>query len=139
MLPQGSALINTEFFTELERRAGAVQTCAELQAFTEEALGSLNASLAAINQQMALLAPILALLTAPGADPSKIVTWIKDFIAAFLTPYVKPYTTYVAQLAALAAAIAELSATLQARATHFDACDLSIPMPVPPPSLPDDL
>lgn len=139
MIPQGSNLINPEFFAELERRAGAVQTCAELQAFTDDALASLNASLAGINQQLALLAPILALLTAPGADPSKIVTWIKDFITAFLAPYVKPYTTYAAQLAALAAAIAQLSATLQARASLFDGCDLSIPAPVPPPSLPSDL
>ncbi len=136
MIPQGSMLVNTKFFEELHRRADSIQTCGELQAFTTETIESLNASLAAITAQMAMLAPILSLLQPPSANPAQIVTWITDFITAFLTPYVKPYATYAAQLPAMTAAIAQLTATLQAKASSIDSCSLSVPSITPPPALP---
>lgn len=136
MIAQGSAIVNLEFFNAMNRRLESIQTCAELHAFMEEMTSSLNASIAAIGQQLAIIGPILELLTAPGIDPSKIVTWITKFIAAFIAPYAKPYITYAAQLAALSAAIGQLAANIQEKASELGNCSVSPPVLPGIPDLP---
>lgn len=127
MLAQGASIVNADYFAALQRQAAAISSCADLQVFADTALPSLDASIAAITQQLAALQPMLALLTAPGADPSAIVTWITDFITAFVTPYVKPVAVYTAQLVALTAAIADLQATIQSRAAAMPSCSITLP------------
>ncbi|MGO4704080.1 hypothetical protein [Dyella sp. 2RAB6] len=127
MLGQGSSIINTAYFDALKVRANGIRSCEDLQAFTSEVMGSLNANVAAINQQLAMLQPILALLKPPAANPAEIVSWLTNFITAFLTPYAKPAVVYVAQVAAVMAAMAELQSLLQSKSMEFPGCSIAMP------------
>lgn len=129
MLPQGSAIINIAQFEALKVRAEGIRSCEDLQAFADQVMGSVNASMAAINEQLAMIKPIMDLLKAPGANPQDIVTWLTKFITAFLAPYTKPYTIYVAQAAELAAQVAALSSILQSKSASFPSCSIDVPKP----------
>lgn len=126
MVPQGSVLLNTQVFASLTARINAAQTCAELQAATTEALDSLIAIKAAITAQIALLAPILALLTAP-TNPTALITWVGNFITSFLTPYVVPHATYLIQLTDMAAQVTSLVSAITAKEAAFAGCTITIP------------
>lgn len=136
MNPQGSLPFNPETFRLLAEQIENAAGCAELQALIEEAMGSAQAVLDGIGAQMAALGPIVALLQAPTTDPSKIVTWIKDFITAYLRPYVQPMLVLPLQLAALVDAIAQLEAAIASASGRLSSCTLSVPslnIPTLPP------
>nr|GAT43694.1 predicted protein [Mycena chlorophos] len=133
----GSALLDLQYFSSLKARIQASSGCAELQALADEAVASVNANIAAIESQLAFLEPILALLAAPGADLSKLATWIESFITAFLTPYIVPYTTYATQLTEQAAQMALIAAAIAEMAASFEHCTVTIPA-VTAPSIPGD-
>lgn len=135
MIPQGEAILDLQYFTSLKTRINAVSGCAELQALADEEIASVNANIAGIEAQIALLEPILALLTAPGADLTKLATWIQNFITSFLTPYIVPYTTYATQLTEQAAQMAMIVTAITEMATSFESCSISMP-PVTSPSIP---
>jgi len=152
MNPQGSLPFNAETFDRLAEQINAVQSCAELQALTDEAMQSANALLSGIGAQMAALQPMMALLTAPGANPAQIVTWITDFISAVLQPYVKPMVVLPVQIAQVTAAIAKLQAAIGTASARIGSCSIEMPsvtipeLPKPPelppvelPGLPDTL
>src|SRR5213592_591237 len=122
MNPQGSLPFNAETFAKLAEQIEAASTCSELQALTSEAMGSANALLSGIGAQMAALQPIMALLTAPCANPAQIVTWITDFITAFLQPYVKPMLVLPIQIAQITAAIAQLQSAIDSAASRIGSC-----------------
>ena len=129
MVPQGSTLLNTEYFDNLIETANNIQTCAELQLVANEAMASLGAVKEALNDEIAKLAPILALLTAPGVNLGQVVTWITNFIDGVLRPMYEPYITYEAQLILLTAKIAELTAALNDAAARIPHCTIHITPP----------
>lgn len=126
MIAQGSTLLNTAMLNSLTTRVNRAGSCAELQALATEAMESLIAVKGGMTAQLALLAPILALLTAP-TSPTEVITWVADFITSFLTPYVVPYATVTAQLAELTTQVATLAAAMESKAAAFESCALTIP------------
>lgn len=126
MIPQGSEILNLEYYVALNAQMNKARTCAELQALVNEALPSIAATKAAIEAEMAELLPMLALLSVP-TDPTAVVTWVSNYISHILTPYLRPYTVYGAQLAALTSQIATLEALINTKASEFVACIIDIP------------
>jgi len=135
MNPQGSLPFNAETFERLADQISAVQSCAELQALTDEAMQSANALLAGIGAQMAALQPMMALLSPPSVNPAQIVTWITSFISTFLQPYVKPMLVLPLQIAQITAAIAKLQNAIDSAASRIGSCSIEMP-PVTVPELP---
>ena len=74
MIPQGSQLVNLAYFESLKKQADGIASCQDLQAYAEEVVGSVNAAIAGINSQLALIKPILDLLIKPNVNPQAIVT-----------------------------------------------------------------
>jgi hypothetical protein len=127
VVPQGSAILNTAYFASLTQAINGAGSCAELQALATEAIASLNANKAAVNAQIADLAPMLALLTAPSADPTAIVTYLTSLITNFLTPMLKPSITYATQLTQLSTQIATMTAAITSKAGSFPSCSITLP------------
>lgn len=130
MIPQGTLPVNLDYFTGLHSRIEGCTSCAELNGVTAEAYASISGTVAAINAQIAALQPILALLTAPGANLTQIVTWIQNYITAVLTPLYKPYLVYPTQLAQISTQMAALPALISAKMAQFPSCSVPIP-PIP--------
>lgn len=135
MNPQGSLPFNAETFKRLADQINAVQSCAELQALTDEAMQSANALLAGIGAQMAALQPMLALLSPPGINPADIVKWINGLISAVIQPYVKPMLVLPVQIAQITAAVADLQAAIASASSRIGSCSIEMP-PVTVPELP---
>jgi hypothetical protein len=127
MIPQGSEILNTAVITSMTNRLNAVKTCADLQSLVDDEFASLGALKTAINDQLALLGPIEALLTAPTADLSKVVTWIQNYITSYLTPQLQPYLNYSTQLTQLTTAIATLTTAIEQKAAQIGSCAINIP------------
>lgn len=127
MQPQGTALINQEFFTQQQAQMSNCASCAELQLQVDAAFASIQAGKNAITDQIALLAPLLALLIAPSANPAAIVTWLESFITKFLTPFLVPYTNYSIQLADLLVQVTDLIAAVNAAKANIPGCSVTIP------------
>lgn len=127
MNPQGSSIINLDTYASLTDSINASGSCAELQELVNTAFAELDAVKAGIMSELAALTPMLALLTAPSANPAAIVTWITNFITSIVTPLVKPTITFEAQLAAALAQLAEISASISIAAGKFPSCSISIP------------
>ena len=122
------SVLNTEYFNNIISQFGAVQNCAVLQAEVDQIWAGLQSQVNDINAQVAVLLPIISLLTAPGLDLGAIVTWITNFISAFLTPYAIPYTNYATQLTALIAQIATLTTAVNDAAARIGgSCTITIP------------
>lgn len=127
MLPQGASLLNDSYFAALTARLQGAGSCEDLQALTNEVMASLSGVKDAIDAEVALLTPIVALLSGPAANPTAIVTWITDFINGFLTPYTAPVLIYGEQLAALATQITALTAAISAKQAEFPSCSITVP------------
>jgi phage gp45-like len=123
----GAELVNAQYFTNLTNRVNALETCADLQALAAKELASLSGIKQAIDAELARLAPYAALLTAPGASPSAIVTWITNFISAELEPKYQASLSYAAQLTALTTAVTNLTTAIEQKAAQFESCTLSLP------------
>jgi hypothetical protein len=126
-VPQGSTNFNVAYFASLTNRINAALSCAELQSIVDNEFPSIQGVKDSITAQIALIAPILALLTAPAANPTAIVTWLSTFITSFLTPYVVPYTTMAAQQTALLAQIAAIEAAVTSAQAKFPSCTFPLP------------
>jgi hypothetical protein len=126
MDPQGSSPINDAYFAAQEAQIAEIKVCSELQTQVNMIFASLQANLTAINAQLALLQPILALLEAPE-NPGAVITWISNFITNFLTPYVVPYTTLTTQLTELSTKIEELITSIENAAAEIEGCTITIP------------
>jgi len=127
MLPSGSSIVNPAYFEALTAKIGRTQTCEELQALTAEAFASITAMMDGAGSQMAIIKPILALLTAPEANPTAILTWLTSFITLVLTPYVKPFATYAATLAEVVVLVAVVEEAIATKGASFLECAVSIP------------
>ncbi|NID15375.1 hypothetical protein [Luteibacter yeojuensis] len=126
MNPQGSALLNVDYFNNLQASIDGVSSCEELQQIASDAMASIAATQDAITAELAKLQPILVLLSAPGLNPADIVSWITNFITSFLTPYTLPTVTYVAQLEELASKISSLQAAFSAASLKFPNCHIGL-------------
>ena len=126
MTPQGSNLIDVEYFNNMTRAINAASTCEELQALVDESFKSLASTKKAIQEELAKIAPMLALLT-PPTSLGAIISWVKTFITSYLTPMVKPYLTYASQLTAMLAQIAALTAAIENAAKRLTSCQIKIP------------
>lgn len=127
MIIQGSQVVNTQYMQNLTESINAAGSCAEIQALVTEAFASISAIKAGIALELESLAPILALLSVPSANPAAIVTWITSFITGFLTPAYKPTITYAAELAALAAQVSSLISAISLASGKFPSCSIGIP------------
>jgi hypothetical protein len=141
-LPKCFNLLNDDYFNNLISSLTAVgdaippnaslaelqAIAADLQSTVDSVYGDISLLESTITSQIALLGPIAALLTAPGANPTAIVTWITSFITDFLTPYVIPFTTYASQLTALGVQVAALTAAIEnLAATKLPGITITIP------------
>lgn len=124
MNPQGSQIVNLEYYTQLTASVNAASSCAQLQALYSEAMASVTATQGAINSELALVMPLLALLESPATNPGAIVSWITSFITLFLTPMVKPSITYVDQLAAITEQITALASAVNSASSKFPDCTI---------------
>lgn len=106
-------LLNDDYFNNLILQINSAVTPDELQSIVNQAFADIQTLESTITSQLAYLEPISALLTAPGANLTAIVTWITTFITTVLTPIYKPYITMTAQLISLATQIAKLTAAIE--------------------------
>lgn len=127
MNPQGSDLIDTAYFTALTARVNAIDTCAELQDAVNKAFASMQGQVTGIEDQLAVLAPMIGLLTLNPTDLPGVITFLDTFVTKVLTPYLAPYTTYVAQKAAILVQIADLGTAIASAASRIDSCTISVP------------
>lgn len=123
--------VNIEYFQGLQRSIEGCATCEQLQEVTAEAFASVTSTMESMTAELERLQPLLALLEPPTTDPSKIVTWITDFINGYLRAQFGPALTIPVQLAAITAQMAELPAVIAAKAAQFESCSVPIP-PLPP-------
>lgn len=136
MNPQGALPVNVETFAKLRKQIETVDSCEQLQDIAGDAIASVNGVISGINEQLAAIQPILALMTAPGANPAQIVTWITSFIKAFIAPYAKPAMALPIQVAALAKEVAALNAAIETAAGRIGSCTVPLPS-VSIPEIPD--
>jgi hypothetical protein len=126
-LPKCFELLNTDYFAKLQLRIGGVRSADELQALINEVYADISLQESTITSQIALLAPILELLTAP-TDLASALTWAGKLITALIDPIVLPYATLTAQLAALADQVADIEAAIEAvRSLKFPTISITIP------------
>lgn len=109
MIPQGTSLVNAAFFTASIAAVNGAQSCAQLTQSSSDAVASLEAEIATVTTQIALLSPLLALPT----DLPSVLTWITNFVA----PMALSHTNYTAQLVQLNAKLAALNVAVAARAS----------------------
>lgn len=136
---QGSLPFNAQVFARLREQVDALEHCDQLAQLSGEIQAAADGVIAGINEQLAVIEPIMALLAAPGANPAQIVTWITDFISAFLKPVIKPYATLPLQLAQVAAELAQLTSALQSASGRIGCGTGSFDLPAPATHLPDTL
>lgn len=117
-LPTCFSLLNLSYFTNLQSQIAVVKTEAELQALVDKVFSDISMLESTITSQIAKLAPLLGLVTAP-TSPSEVITWIGTFITGFLTPYLIPYATMAAQLTALATQVALLTTEINNAASRL--------------------
>jgi hypothetical protein len=123
MQPQGTSLVNAEYFAQLTADINAINGCAELQLLVNAAMATLQAEITAIEAQIASLLPLITLPT----NLASVISWI----AAFATPMIKPYLNYIAQLEQTLAQIAALASAIEAAAARIEHCTITIPPIVP--------
>lgn len=126
MNPQGSSIINTQYFDKLTQQINSINTCAELQIVVNQAMATFQAQITALEQQLIDLLPAQALLTVPH-DLASVITWITGMINMTVGPLYQTYLTYTAQLTALLGAIANLTAAMENAATRIEHCTIVIP------------
>lgn len=110
---EGTELIAEQYIDALIARINAALNLSDLQQAVEDGVQPITGQLEVIAWEIQMLAPLLALLNPPTIDPTKIVTWITDFIAAQIAPQVAAYHKHVAQLAALTAKVAQIESAVE--------------------------
>jgi hypothetical protein len=122
-LPLCFGNVNTQWFTQLQAQINAYSASLshdvppELQAMINEAYGDIALVQSTIQSQLAFLGPLEALLTAPEADLTKIVTWISNYITSVLTPLYAPFAKLSAQVSALEDQVSATTSAIQGLAS----------------------
>jgi hypothetical protein len=125
MNPQGTGVIDTGYFNATLSAVNGASSCQELQAIAKHAMASFAAFESSIATQLALIAPMLQLLTAP-TSPNAVVTWVQTFITVYLAPQLTAATTYTAKTTALLAQVAAITEAIVAKAKQFTSCVVSV-------------
>ena len=128
MNPQGSSIINTSQYESMTERIESVKSCEQLQQVGAEIIASLNAETAAITAQFDKVFPLVALLKAP-TSPDAVIDWIKGLIDNLIAPLALPAITYPTQIAARAVAITDLIDAINKKASEFQECSITLPIP----------
>ena len=114
-------------FASYTAAIGQVETCAQLQDIVDRATATFIAQNNSLTAQMALLAPIAGLLTAP-TNPSEVITFLGSFITDVLTPQYNAYLKMVTQAATLASDYATLTTAIGNAATRIGGgCSITVP------------
>jgi L-lysine 2,3-aminomutase len=121
--------INIEYYQNLQKRINGCNSCAALQEITTEAMTALAEQQRVIQEQIAAIQPILALLQPPSVNLGAIVTWIKDLITHLITPQIQPYYVYQAQLVQLSAQVAQVMDAINNAKLKFPNCTITPPSP----------
>jgi hypothetical protein len=124
-------LLNTAYFTNIINQINSAGTPEELQAIIDTAFSDIQNLESTMTGQLALLAPINILLTAPGANLTALATWISTFITSVLTPIYKPYITMTAQLAELAVEVSAVIAAAEAAAEKLKQFHIGFELKIP--------
>lgn len=124
---EGTELIAEHYIDALIARIHAALNLSDLQYAIEDGVQPITSQLDAIALEIQMLAPLLALLNPPTVDPTKIVTWITDFITAQIAPQVATYHKHVAQLAALTAKVAQIESALDRARERINDAAAQIP------------
>lgn len=125
MQQQSQSLINTAYLRNLLAEIQSINTCAELQKLADGAIATLEAQLAALIEQMAVLEPIQALLEIPS-DLGAIIGWITNFIDCVLRPMFAAYLTLAAQAVEIPILIEQLTQAIITKADEFEHCTVSL-------------
>lgn len=120
-LPPCSPAFSTAYFSNIIAQINALGSsnyseASELQSLINQVFGDLSVLQSTMTSQLAVLEPLLALVSAP-ANPAEVITWIGNFITGFLTPYIIPYTTLTSQLGILTSEVASLTSAIEAVAS----------------------
>ena len=131
MANQGCHLFNIQQFVSLTNQLNAIQIVpgtptaqvqAQIQALIDDALNPILGVQAAINQQIAILAPLTSIPT----DLGSVISWITNFINSSI---VVPHSNLIAQEAVLVAQLASLAATITSLESRLG---ISITIPTVP-------
>lgn len=120
------AVINVTYFDNLIKQIDDVTTCAELQSVTTSVLTQMQNQLSVIEEQLAKVQPILALLT-PPVSPDDIIDWITGLIENVIQPLAAPAAGYQAQIVAIGVKTTEITNKIQEKASQFISCEIVQP------------
>lgn len=119
MQPQGTALVNSDYFTQLTADVNAIDACADLQVLVTNAMATLQAEISGIEGQIAALLPLIT----PPTSLSGVIGWIGRFTA----PMLISYQNYAAQLTQTLAEIATLATAIEHAASRLTNCSITTP------------
>jgi hypothetical protein len=109
-MPLCSALLNAEYFSDQVHQISTANA-EQLQALSDKVFSEIGMINSYLQDQLALIGPIEALLTIP-TDLSEILTWFPKFINGFLGPYYSAYAKLTAQVIALESQVTSLEAAV---------------------------
>lgn len=127
MAAQGSDIIDLEYFRNIRKAIDGVDTCAQLRELAEEITKAIADAQAAINAELAKLAPVLELLQLPGANLGQIVSYLQKLVDGLITPIIKPTIVYAQQLAAMLSELSAIASSIDAAAQRIGNCSISFP------------
>jgi hypothetical protein len=107
MNPQGSQITNAQQFAKQLEAVNACRDCAHLNPLAADATASLEAEIAVVTAQIALLAPLLIAPT----NITSVLSWINSVIGFISVTSI----TYTAQLADLGGKLSALQAAVTAK------------------------
>jgi hypothetical protein len=120
------------YFNKLAERIDHINGCGELQECVDEAFAAIQHQFDDITANLAVLQPLLALLTLSITDLPGVINAVKSIITNLVTPYVKPYLLYVAQIVELTTAVTNLTTAIENAAGRITSCSITIPPLTPP-------
>jgi hypothetical protein len=121
------SVTNPLVFAAITAEVNAAASCSQLQTIVTRAIQPILEAQTQATAQLAIITPMLALLTAPSANPTAIVTYLQTLITAYLTPQLVPAVTLAAQLTATITELATLTSAITSKASSFTGCSITIP------------
>ena len=132
---QGSGPVNTAMIDSLIARINAAKGPADLQRYASQAMEPINAQIGFVQGKLNELAPFMALMQLPGANPAEIVTWLGKLATAMIGPQMTAYTNYAAALPQLLAKFSELEAAIRDAERRITNVSIELP-PTPVITIP---
>jgi prefoldin subunit 5 len=126
MNPQGTSIINPQYFSNLVAQIDAINVCADLQTLATTVMADLQAAKNAIEAEIAKLLPGQSLLTMSISDLGSVISFLTNFQSNVLALILGPYTTLVAQLTQLLSQIESVVSAISAAEARIASCTISI-------------